>query len=363
MRHSFKIFTLFYFFAALTSNAQQKNIIIEDRLIGKNYFVNSFCVQITKEFINISENDGTFFNMSIDGDKYFLTSPSSNYFLITNYQFTKEKKDYPVTYLVFNNTGEKIFEHTITAPFDLPHPICAVTDQGTIALFDPLKFIVSLINSDDQQQVKLEKEMAFEMERASFISTYNNTVVVAASLKPVDISDNTPNVTLYKIDINNLQVIKTKLNFSIPTALYASENKIAVAGAIYNNSSIDNSLLLFSDDLTVLNEYNLPAEEIAFYNGALYTRYAGKIFKLENNKTLLYKFENGERVTNLLVNETGVQALVKGSAVFSLYNFNHNLNLNFYFNLNDFDSQKITEVFLEQGKYVLLQPDKTFIIN
>ncbi len=318
---------------------------------------------MTTELINISENDGTIFSMSIHGDKYFLTSPSNNYFLITNYQFSKEKKDYPVTFLVFNNAGEKIFEHTITALFDLPHPVCAVTDQGTIALFDPLKFIVSLINSDDQRHVKLEKEIAFEMERASFISIYKNSVFVAASLKPLDISDNTPNVTLYKIDINDLQIIKTKLNLSIPTALYASENEIAVAGAKYNNSSIDNSLKLFSNDLNILSEYNMPAEQIAFYNGALYTRFAGKIFKLANNQTSVYKFENGGRVTNLLVNEAGVSALVKGSGVFSLYNFDHNLNLDFYFNLNDFDSQKINEVFLEQGKYVLLQPDKTFIIN
>lgn len=363
MRRAFNLFTLLFFFAALNIFGQQTNIKTEDQLIGKNYFVNSIRVQITPELINITDNSRSVFNVSISGVKYFSSSPSNNYFLISNFQFTKDKKDYPSSYLVFNAEGEKIFELNISAGYDLPHPLHAINDEGTLALFDLLTFNLVLIDANRQRTVKLEKEIPFEMERAGYIVMNDRFVFVSTSLIPVDITDNSSNVILYKIDLVTSAVSKTNLALSIPTALYEGENELAAAGVKYSDGKINHSFKLISEDLKIKKEYEIPAEEIYSYNGIYFARYADKIIKLEDGNSSEYKFENGIRVTDLFVDGSGIHALIRGDNEASLYKLNHALNVDFYISLNNFESKNFTEINSAQGKYVLLQSDKTFIIN
>ncbi|OIP58460.1 MAG: hypothetical protein AUK34_09260 [Ignavibacteria bacterium CG2_30_36_16] len=342
---------------------QQKNFVIEDELIGKNYFVNSVKVQITQELINIIDNDRSVINIPIKGAKYLEFSPSNKFFIISNYQFSADKKDYPSSYFVFNAEGEKIFEYADSSPYDLPHAIHAVNDVGTLALFDPLTFQLNLIDANSKRTIKLEKEIPFEMERASFIAMRSNFVFVSASVKPTDITDNSSNVILYKIDINSLSVEKTNLELSIPTALYAGESELAAAGVKYNDSKIYHSLKLISEELKIKKEYEISAEEIYSYNGVYFTRFADKIIKLENGSTSEYKFEDGNRVIDLFVDINGIHALVKGNNKASIYKLSRNFDVDFYILLNKFESKNFTEISSAQGKYVLLQSGKTFIIN
>ena len=190
-------FTTLLFFS-ITLSIPAQSLIIEKEFNSSYYELNELEINLTAEAISIAKDNQNIFLENLSGKKIFKSSPAENYFLIANFQFSNEKIDYPVEVRVFDRNGQNVFPFKFLAPFDLPHPLLNVNDNGVLALFDPLSFKVTLIGQETYNEIKLEKDIPFEMEKAAFVEMDDDFLFILTSQSALDITENASNVKLYQ---------------------------------------------------------------------------------------------------------------------------------------------------------------------
>lgn len=363
MRIIFRFFTIFLLLVTSVQYAQQKESIQEEQLDGKNYFLNSIRVQTTDEIINVFPKTGSPEAYYLKGTKHARYSPSNNYLLISNFNFSTDKADYDITYLLFDKAGDRISEYRDKAPYDLPHKLSAVTDEGIVILFNPLNFEIEIIDKEMRRSLMLEKEMPFEMERASFISAAGNDIYVISSHKPLDLHDTSVNTYIYKVSLVSDTFEKRETSFSVPTALYVSAEGVAAAGAVYTNGAMEHRLNILSENLEVKSSFNIPAEKICSAGGIFYSKYGSTIYKLEGSSSEEFKFDNTGRITDFIADETGISVLVADSESTYFYKLSSGLDVVFYTVLNNVESGNYIKLYSAAGKKIILHSNKTLIIN
>lgn len=181
---------------------------VEKEYNSSYYEFDKFEINLTSDIISISKNNQDIYFVNINSKKVYKTSLNGNYFLIANFQFSEIKTDYPVEIKVFDRSASLVFSHEFSAPYDLPHLLLSLNDNALLALFDPLSFMVRLINEQSYTEVELEKDIPFEMEKAPFIETNENFLFILTSQIALDIIENASNVKLYKVNLLDLSIDK-----------------------------------------------------------------------------------------------------------------------------------------------------------
>ena len=203
-------FTTLLFFS-ITLSLPAQSLKIEKEFNSSYYELNELEINLTAEEISITKDNQNIFLENLSGKKIFKSSPAENYFLIANFQFSNEKIDYPVEVRVFDRNGQDVFPFKFLAPFDLPHPLLNVNDNGVLALFDPLSFKVKLVGQETYNEIKLEKDFPFEMEKAAFVEMDDDFLFILTSQSALDITENASNATLYQVNFRISALIKKKL--------------------------------------------------------------------------------------------------------------------------------------------------------
>src|SRR5690606_2304938 len=145
--------------------------------INSRYYLNRISgITLTQSEIKISENGIEKFSSSISGYKNYLAAPQGKYFLISNQAYDETQPQYEISLFFFNLNSEIVNELKLNASSDLPHPLFKVNDAGKIFAFDPLSFKLIIYDVGKKQEIQLEKDVPFEMERSSFIEVNENEV-------------------------------------------------------------------------------------------------------------------------------------------------------------------------------------------
>ncbi|HEY4756674.1 MAG TPA: hypothetical protein VIH28_11505, partial [Ignavibacteriaceae bacterium] len=224
---------LTFFFPIISSSAQ--SLQIEKELNSSYYEFHEFEINLTTDKISIITDNQDIYTENLAGKKIYKASPAENYFLIANHQFSNEKVDYPVEIRVFDRNGGMILPYKFLAHYDLPHSLFVVNDEGILSLFDPLSFKVKIISKSSETEIELEKEVPFEMEKASFIQMNQDVLFILTSQSALDITENASNVKLYKVNLLDLSANKKVLDYNTPTLLKIIDGNVFISGVKFEN--------------------------------------------------------------------------------------------------------------------------------
>ncbi len=147
---------------------------------------------------------------AIRGVKKFIQSPSGTFTLVLSFDFQPGKSDYPVyLYLVSRSSG-LIYTKTVTAPFDLPHPLFAVDDSGVIYSFEPLRMTLSADLLGNNSEVLIVEDAEFQMERTFFLKAGSTSVTGATNLLGRDDAGQNIHLFTYSYADGNLNSFRLK---------------------------------------------------------------------------------------------------------------------------------------------------------
>jgi len=270
-----------------------------------------------------------------------------------------------------------IYTYKLTAPFDLPHPIFSINDEGKIASFNPLNFKLTLFDGSEEKTISLEKEVEFEMERSSFVEMTNSDVYVLTSLKPLTIEENESNAFLYKINLNSLSIEKEIIDYSIPVSLNLIENSIILSGIKFQNMVPNGSTLKYDLELNLTASNNSASEKIIFLNGSYYSKYGKFIYKLNYNLAQNDSYElwesskgvhsdipsgiDGNRILDIVPYKNSIAVLIEESGRLSLYMLNQNLEIEFKKSLENLDPNKFEGINEMGGKLAVYVNSRTYV--
>lgn len=194
-----------------------------------------------------STGNSTLNKTAIEGIKDILFSPNQNYMLVINFAFRKDKEPYDVSYFLFNNNGEKIRERTITAHFDVPHPLFCVNDFGVILIYQPDYLFFNIDDGELSERIWLEKDAQFEMERTPYILAKGKFFYLITNLYPASLEYSIANTLLAEFDSDTKTFTTEIINLSMPTYLDKLGDDLIISGVKYENMSLIKKCYLFSD--------------------------------------------------------------------------------------------------------------------
>lgn len=326
----------------------------------RTYINTDIQVEFDDTKFSIFDNNGEKSSKQINGKKVLRISQSGKYFLIANHAFPKDKSDYLITLIVFDNSGNEIFEKSIKAYFDMPHPLFAINDDGIAAGFDPLYFKLIMISGNELKEIAVIKDAPFEMERAAFIQADDKDFYVLSSIEPLSIENEKANVSLFRISGSDFRIEQVELDLSTPLLLKVIDNELYMSGIKFISMLPEPYIFKLTKNLNMTAMNKIPAERLIKSDGFLYAKFDDKIFKL--NKQLqaekIYSVEKGERVLDIAKSSTGIYALLKSDELY-LLSLNSQLEL---LQKNKLNVQKIsgTESLEFSGNKILLHTgDKT----
>ena len=269
------------FFLTISSSGQP--LQVEEELNSSYYELHGLEINLTSDQISINKANQDIYKENITGKKVFKTSPAENYFLIANYRFSNQKVDYPVDIRVFSREGLMDLPFKFLAPFDLPHPIINVNDNGVLALFDPLNFKVKLISEESYNEIELEKDIPFEMEKASFIEINEDFLFIPTSQSALDITENASNAALYKVNLNDLSIDKKIIDYNTPTMLKIIGGGVYVSGVKFENLKPIGKTVKYDMMLNQLSSNDKIIEKLLLHGNKFYAKYFNVIYDLNSD--------------------------------------------------------------------------------
>jgi hypothetical protein len=350
-------FTTLLFFS-ITLSLPSQSLKIEREFNSSYYELNELEINLTADKISITKNNQNIFLENLSGKKIFKSSPTENSFLVANFQFSNNKADYPVELKVFDRNGEMILTYKFLAPYDLPHPLFTVNDDGILSLFDPLNFKVKIISKSSEKEVELEKEVPFEMEKASFIEMNQEMLFVLTSQRALDITESTNNVKLYKINLRDLSLDKKVLDYNTPTLLKIIDGNIFISGVKFENLKPIGKTLKYDVLLNQLSSNDKIIEKLISYGNKFYGKYFNSIYELRNDLSVLNekKLFDGERILDLGILNDKLIVVTNVSGKNNLYSFLPGLSVNFKESLDIFKTGRI-EDFCISGNNLIIHHD------
>lgn len=343
---------LFYF---LSSHNFSQSITIEKEINSSYYELGSLQINLTNENILISDGSERKFSENLTGKKVIGFSPAGNYFFTASYQFHASKQDYPVEIRVFNREGSIIFPHRFLAPFDLPHSLIAINDNGVLALFDPISFKVELLSETETKLVELEKEIPFEMEKAAYIQMDEDFLYILTSRIALDITERENNTTLYKTNLFDLSVKKKNFPFNTPTLLKVYGGYVFVSGVWFENLQPKGSTIKFDLELNQLASNERVVEQLIPFGKKYYAKYFDTVYELGNDLSISKekKFSTGERIFDIGVSNEKLIAISKKAGNFSVYSFFPDFKIDFIEGLNKFAIKEFDNISISNNSLMI----------
>lgn len=325
------IITILYILGfVVTANTQ-----VQTKISGEFPFqlhqINDVNVQLTDASLQIVKENNTIYSHKINGKKTFQTSPLNNYFLIVNFDFIDEDGDYPVTLFIFDVEGKLSFTHELPAPFDLPHPLFAINNEGVVAYFEPINFFLTIVNEEVIIPIRLENNVEFEMEKAFFISFNDAGIYVLTTIGQADIEGrNNENTFFYYINYPSNIVTKQIINFSVPTALTTFDDEVIISGIRFENLQPVMETRLYSNAVELKKTINgFSYQQLVKTNGGYTASYAGTLYNFDDNFNEVSRFTIGESgLIRNIQEENGLIALLfQLNQEYSVYLFDSGLNV------------------------------------
>lgn len=344
-------------FSLIVSQSAQ-TLQVEEEFNSSYYEVNDLEINLTAENISIAKNNESIFLENLSGKKIFKSSPTENSFLIANFQFSNNKVDYPVELRVFDRNGEVILIYKFLAPYDLPHPLFAVNDEGILSLFDPLNFKVKIIGKSSTKEIELEKEVPFEMEKASFMEMTKDMLFVLTSQRALDITENANNVKLYKINLMDLSLDKKVLDYNTPTLLKIIAGNIFISGVKFENLKPIGKTIKYNFQLNQLSSNEKIVEKLIPYGNKFYAKYSNTIYELKNDLTISNekKLSDGERILHLGIWNNKLIVVTNVSGKNNLYSLLPGLSVNFKEPLDILGTDRIEDFYI-YGNHLIINHD------
>ena len=356
--------TLLIPFFSLTFLASQ-TLEIEQELYSGYYEINDLSVNFSSEDFSITKNGNVIFTEILKGKKNFRTSAGQNYFLVANYEFSNEKTAYLIEVRVFNQNGEMVLSYKFQADFDLPHPLISINDQGILALFDPLSFKVKLISDEFTHEIELEKDIPFEMEKASFMEMNNAFLYVLTSERALDITENASNVKLYKIGLSDLSIDKKEIDYNTPTLLKLVDDNLFVSGVKFESYKPIGKTIKYDLQLNELAANDKIIEKIIADGENIYAKYFNTLYELNEDLKAVNELTlpNNERITDIKSFEDKIVVATNNFGKNFLYLFSKNLNIDFKLTLYIFDNNNVKDLSISGNHIVIQNESKSVIIK
>jgi hypothetical protein len=358
MRIRFTAILVLYVIKVISAQTLQ----IEREYNARHYEFNDIEINLTPGNYNIINNNIEIYSESIHGKKIFKSSSEQNYFFIANYQFTDSKNDYPVEVNVFNREGSLVFNRKFLAPYDLPHPLLSINDQGVLTLFDPLSFKVRLIDRTSDNELELEKEVPFEMERAAFVEMNDDFLFILASQSALDITENKNNVNLYKVSLVDLKIDKKELDYNTPTLLKITGNSLFISGVKFEESKQVGRTMKYDFELNIQAANHKIIEKMSANGGKLYAKYLNVIYDLNADLTVSNekKLPGNERILDLKISDGKLIVVGTNELTGShLYSILPDLRVDFNAALDNFGVSKIEDFSISQNHIMIRHDSKS----
>lgn len=337
------------------------NISEKAGVIGE---INGAEINVNENSINIIKNGNSVFSETLTGQKSIIYSNDKSYFAILNYAFPNDKSDYQIRAEIFNANSELVFTHNYNAPYDLPHQLFVLNNSGALISFNPIDISIKIVSGNDSSNIKLERNIPYQMERPAYLAADNQNVYLLTSLKALSIEQEFGNANIYKVDINSSGFIKKELTYSMPMAMIIENNDVVTSGVKFHNYQMEGLIQKFDKNLELQNTGSFAAEKIISSNGNYYCKYNNMIQKLDKNFQLIQKYvlPKDERITDILINGGELNALSQKSSEHNLLIFDQDLKLL----TNQALSQSASAMhFIENasGKLLIKAENKTILIK
>ncbi|GMU86549.1 MAG: hypothetical protein AMXMBFR48_17910 [Ignavibacteriales bacterium] len=196
---------------------------------------------------------------SIKGVKKFIQSPSGAYLVILSFDFQPGKSDYPVSLFLVSRSSGLIYNKTLTAPFDLPHPLFAVDDNGVVYSFEPLSLTLTADRIGNISEISIVEDAEFQMERTFFLKAGNGSVIGAVNLLGRD--DSGDNILLFAYDFSTKSLKSKRLRGSTISGMEIADGEILLTTTRESESGVFQESRLLNNSFT---ESMLPAEPVSY---------------------------------------------------------------------------------------------------
>jgi len=354
---------LTFFFPIISSSAQ--SLQIEKELNSSYYEFHEFEINLTTDKISIITDNQDIYTENLAGKKIYKASPAENYFLIANHQFSNEKVDYPVEIRVFDRNGGMILPYKFLAHYDLPHSLFVVNDEGILSLFDPLSFKVKIISKSSETEIELEKEVPFEMEKASFIQMNQDVLFILTSQSALDITENASNVKLYKVNLLDLSANKKVLDYNTPTLLKIIDGNVFISGVKFENLKSVGKTIKYDLQLNQLSLNDKIIEKLIPHGNKFYAKYFNTIYELKNDLTVSKekKLIEGERIFDIAVSNEKLIVVTNFSDGNNYYSFFPDLSIDFKESLDIFGVDRIEDLSISVNHLIIRHNSKSIKIK
>ncbi len=355
------IFIVITFFGFLISVSAQ-SLKVEKEFNSSYFELNGLEIKLTYDDIVITKDNQNIYLENLSGKKIFKSSPAENYSFIGNFHFPTEKIDYPVEVRVFDRKGEMIFPYKFVAPYDLPHPLLSLNDNGILASFDPLNFKVKLISEETYDEIALEKDVPFEMEKAAFMEITEDFLFVLTSHQALDITETANNVSLYRINLSDKSIDKKIIEYNTPTLLKIIGGYVFVSGVKFEDLKPIGKTIKLDLNLKELSANDRIIEKIIPYGKKYYAKYFNTMCDLSSDLSVSNEkqLSEGGRILDIAIINEKLIALTNKAEDNTLYLFLPDLNVDFKSRLNIFGVNRI-ENFSAQNKYLIIHHDSKSI--
>jgi hypothetical protein len=338
---------------------------VEEELNSSYYELHGLEINLTSDQISINRGDQNIYKENTAGKKVFRASPAENYFLIANYGFSNQKVDYPVGIRVFNRDGLMDLPFKFRAPYDLPHPIINVNDNGVLALFDPLNFKVKLISEESYNEIELEKDVPFEMEKASFVEIEDDFLFILTSQRALDVTENASNAVLYKVNLNDLRIDKKIIDYNTPTMLKIIGGGIYVSGVKFENLKPIGKTIKYDMMLNQLSSNDNIIEKLLPHTNKFYAKYFNVIYDLNKDLSISNekKLSIGERILDFDILNERLYVISSASGKNYLYCFFPDLSIDFKAPLDNFGINNIEDLSVSGNLLIIHHESKSVKIK
>jgi hypothetical protein len=234
-----------------------------------------------------------------------------------------------------------------------------------LALFDPLNFKVKVISESSENEIELEKEISFEMERASFIEANNDYLFVLSSLNTLDITETGSNVGLYKVNLEKLSFDKKSLDYNTPTLLKIIDDNVFVSGVKFENLKPVGKTIKYDFELNQLSSNEKTIEKLIPNKNNFYAKYLNIIYDLNNDLSVSNEkyLSEGERILDLGIWDKRLVVITNIPGENNFYYFFPDLNVDFKVALHNFGVNKIEDLSILENLVVIRHDSKSVKIK
>lgn len=353
-----KLFLILLTFFSLSFSLIAQNIKVVKEFNSSYYELKGLEVNLTSDKILIALDHQNIFTEDLSGKKIFQASPGENYFLIANFKFSNEKADYPVEIRVFDRDCKLVFPYKFFAPYDLPHSLFHLNDNALLALFDPLSFKVKLIEKESYKEIELAKDIPFEMEKASFMEINEDFLFILTPQKALDITENASNVTLFKVNLQDLSTDKKELDYNSPTLLKIINDNVFISGVKFENLKPVGKTIKYDFQLNQLSSNEKIIEKLIPHGNKFYAKYFNTIYELNNDLSISIekKLFGDERILDLAFANEKLIVVTNVSGENIIYSFLPDLRIDIKEPLDNFGINRI-ENFSISGNNLIIRHD------